>query len=258
MHSKDISQILGNLGYTDDEVAVYLALLRLGGSGVKNLTTSTKIHRTRIYDILERLIDKGLVSQAPNASKKHYIPEEPNTVIAIHEERLAALKDHLSDLEDLYLKAKTEPEAKLYTGSEGLKNVLTKITQEAHEVCIFGDGDAFETAIPGWSDQYSKLRAANGIKAKILLRGSTTAIEKIKKLRQTRDRRTALTRMRVLPESYAIKGGFDIYDDTVIFYSFDEDNVAVVIKNAIIASLVQTVFTILWDLSEQYERTLLR
>jgi len=55
-------EILKEIGFLDAEIEVYLTLLRLGPSLVSRIHQETGHHRTHIYDLLEKLREKGLVS----------------------------------------------------------------------------------------------------------------------------------------------------------------------------------------------------
>ena len=56
------AKILENIGLTDGEIKVYLALIKLGSSTSGPITDKSGVSRSKIYNILERLIQKGLVS----------------------------------------------------------------------------------------------------------------------------------------------------------------------------------------------------
>ena len=55
-------QNLVNLGLTEGEAKVYTALLGTGSSTVGPIVKASGVASSNIYDILERLIEKGLVS----------------------------------------------------------------------------------------------------------------------------------------------------------------------------------------------------
>ena len=58
----DVKQVLSELGLSEGEIKVYMALLKLGSSPVSALKEETKLHRTTIYDFIEKLLNKGLVN----------------------------------------------------------------------------------------------------------------------------------------------------------------------------------------------------
>ena len=53
---------LTKLGLTLNEAKVYFALLELGSTNAGEIIKKTKLHRNIVYDKLDKLIEKGLVS----------------------------------------------------------------------------------------------------------------------------------------------------------------------------------------------------
>ena len=63
---------LENLGLSNVEAKVYLALLEVGSVVANKIAEQSGIHRRTVYDALETLIEKGLVSFVIEANKKYY------------------------------------------------------------------------------------------------------------------------------------------------------------------------------------------
>ena len=63
MDKEKLTNILEELGFTHGESLIYLALLRIGESKVGPIIKESKISRSKVYDILERLINKGIASK---------------------------------------------------------------------------------------------------------------------------------------------------------------------------------------------------
>ena len=56
------TKILEEVGLTGNEIKVYLALLELGSVTAGDILKKIELHRGAVYDTLDKLIDKGLVS----------------------------------------------------------------------------------------------------------------------------------------------------------------------------------------------------
>ena len=71
-------EILEKIGLTRGESRAYLALLRIGKSSVGDIIKGGKISRSKIYDVLERLIDKGLVGSVTEGKIRKFnaVPPE--------------------------------------------------------------------------------------------------------------------------------------------------------------------------------------
>ena len=53
---------LSGIGFSPSEIKIYLHLLRTGSSYANKISSETKINRTNVYEALDRLISKGVVS----------------------------------------------------------------------------------------------------------------------------------------------------------------------------------------------------
>src|SRR3712207_8461596 len=65
-------QELTQLGLTDGEARVYLSLLKIGLSKVGPIVRDSHVSYSKIYDVLERLGIKGLVSHVIIDDVKHF------------------------------------------------------------------------------------------------------------------------------------------------------------------------------------------
>src|SRR3989338_463264 len=55
-------EVLEQVGLSKNETKVYLALLEIGAATAGEIASQAKIHRTNVYDAMERLLEKGLVT----------------------------------------------------------------------------------------------------------------------------------------------------------------------------------------------------
>ena len=69
--------ILEKTGLSKNEAKVYLALLDLGLTSSKNIIEKTNLHRQIVYDSLDLLTKKGLVSFVIQANRKHFKASDP-------------------------------------------------------------------------------------------------------------------------------------------------------------------------------------
>ena len=72
---------LERLGLNKNEAKVYFGLLQLNKASAADLVKKVGVHRNIIYDNLEKLIEKGLVSFVEEEGKKLFIAEDPQSII---------------------------------------------------------------------------------------------------------------------------------------------------------------------------------
>ena len=256
---REILQKLETFGLSENEAKTYCAALVLEVASVDSIARHAKLHRSSCYPILEKLKRLGLVSQSRQKGKLVFKASPPEKFLDILEEKRQEIQKIMPALKSLFEITEGKPGVRLYEGKEGLKTVLNSILKEAKEVLIFGDGDSFKKVIPHWTDGYAEKRKMHNIKAKIILKATPSAIKKAKILRSLKSTQSSFTKIRVLPEAYvAPNGGFDIFNDTVVLYSFEKQKVATVIESKVISRMMEGVFEILWNEAGKYDRTLLR
>src|SRR3989338_11107775 len=117
----EAKEILKELGLSEGEAKVYLALLRLGESQVNKVKTETKIHRTTIYDFLDKLIKKGLASYVVKNNVKFFSASHPSSLDSLLKEKKEKLEETLPELVKLCSLEKKQLKVEVYEGVEGFK-----------------------------------------------------------------------------------------------------------------------------------------
>ena len=74
------TKVLENIGLTEGEIKVYLALIKLGPSTSGPITDSSGVSRSKVYNILERLMQKALVSFIIKQKTRYYQAEDPTKI----------------------------------------------------------------------------------------------------------------------------------------------------------------------------------
>lgn len=96
------TELLQQLGLSKYEAASYVALLRLGEGTARNISDIADVPRTRIYDAVERLQERGLVD-VQHASPKVFRPVAHETALRHfqrdYDETITQLSEHLMALE---------------------------------------------------------------------------------------------------------------------------------------------------------------
>ena len=72
-----IIDYLKQLELSDIEAKLYLALLKTGTTGVRELAKSIDIKRTTAYIYVDLLVEKGLVIKTVKGSRKQVSPIDP-------------------------------------------------------------------------------------------------------------------------------------------------------------------------------------
>lgn len=135
-----IEVILKNFGLSEKEIAVYLALIDLGPSSVREISAKSKVNRGTTYDILKSLIALGVVSYYNKESKQYFIAEAPEKLLSAIDQKKESLDEVRKNIQDslpliktLFEKQGGKPTVKLYEGSKGIKQILEDVLEEVGE-----------------------------------------------------------------------------------------------------------------------------
>lgn len=134
----ETEKILEKIGLSKGETKIYLALLKLGSSTVNKIKLETKIHRTTVYDFLDKLINKGLVSFVIINSVNHYQATNPRKLLEYVKGMEEQIYSLLPELESLKSEDKKEVVVEVYKGIEGFKTVLNDMIRTKSSLVWFG------------------------------------------------------------------------------------------------------------------------
>ena len=130
------TELLQKIGMNKSEVNVYLKLLELGSSTTGPIMHHAKVSSSKIYNILARLTEKGLVSSVIKSKTKYYQASSPDSLLNYIKEKETELKKQEEQIKtiipQLRLKQKlleNKQEAQVYLGWKGFMNALIFILE---------------------------------------------------------------------------------------------------------------------------------
>ena len=136
MEENKLADLL-KIGLTEGEAKIYVALLELGPSSVGPIKKRTKISHSNIYEILERLINKGIVTLIISNNIRIFQAVSPGNLSRfldkkeeeLHEQRssLAKALPRIEALQNLHPKQ----EALLFVGIKGLHSAYEELFKGA-------------------------------------------------------------------------------------------------------------------------------
>jgi HTH-type transcriptional regulator, sugar sensing transcriptional regulator len=130
---------LESIGLTNGEARIYHALSQLGATSVGPISDLSKVHRSIIYQVLEKLIDKGLVSFVIEDKIKKYQASPPNSLLQFLEKEKDQLENKKENIMEIFpnilsLQSKGKrASATLYSGFQGILNATFNILEKLKE-----------------------------------------------------------------------------------------------------------------------------
>lgn len=248
-----IKDILLKIGLTEGEGEVYEALLELGQSSTGKITREAHIGSSKVYEVLQRLINKGLVSFVMKDGVRHYDATPPERLVDFLEQKRENLKDSQEEINKIlpFLKSKRKNikeknKTIVYSGVQGPKIVL-KETIEAgkngEKLYGFGtDEDPYKDYLPADIEKHFQDQKKYKIKWHLLFS---------KKWKSSKSYKAPLQEVRYLPESSTLPTRTMIYGNKVAIVDFHKPFTTIIIENKDIAESYKKHFNMLWKLSKK-------
>ncbi len=192
---------------TEGEAKVYTALVELGETSIGNILKIAKVSHSKIYDILERLVQKGLVSTINKNGRQYFSPAEPSRLLELVTEQEYELQNKREEMKNVVntLKVRqgiSKPTSILssYSGIKGMKTVLEKVLSDLHkneEVLILGTPQTINRFAGGYIKEWQRRRIKIGARCRLITDADTLSWdydwwEKSKKDKVTFTKRTAM------------------------------------------------------------------
>lgn len=234
--------ILQELGLSVTEAKVYLALLELGSGLAGEITKKSEINRTNVYDALERLIEKGLVSYVVSANRKVFESIDPKRLQEILKEKQQKLDSIMKELQSKYNSNKSKEEATIFKGKKGIKSIFENILKEKKNLFVYGAESRFAKMFPAYQKHWNKRRSKLKINVKIIYN------EKVKQSKIKE--KLKLLDMKFLPKYYEFPSTIMIYGDNAVTIVWTELPFGFMIKSKEAVKSNMNFFDILWKIAK--------
>jgi sugar-specific transcriptional regulator TrmB len=241
---------LKNIGLSDREARVYLAMLELGPAAVLDIAAKSGVNRPTTYMQLEALKKKGLVSTQTRGKKQLFIAESPSQIehlLAIEEKRLEQKRDELKkilpELSAMFNLGEEKPVVRYFEGREGLLAMQEEFlkTKEKSILAISSVDDVLRI-FPKHIDTYTPRRIKKGIHSRLIYtskNGELFPRTDKKLLRETKF---------LPPQELPFSADITIYGRNIAISSLKGKIGGTVITDSEIANFFKGIFALLWDI----------
>lgn len=240
----EILKIFENLGIDEKQASVYLACLELGTATIQELADKSGIKRTSIYNFLDEMKGKGLLSEVEQDGRTVFIAEDPHTLKDRANEQLLHIEQILPDLMSIYNLPGNKPKVRFYTGIEGIRKVyMDDILKSGEKLYGFSDYEKMFEAITdeNWLWSFPESRKKKNMPfyniAKDGIRGREVQSKDKEQLRETK-----------LVQNVEFDTEINIFGNYVAMMSFRRPYAAVVIEDRAIATTMKSTWQLLWNM----------
>jgi sugar-specific transcriptional regulator TrmB len=243
------TETLKKIGLAGNEIKIYLALLKLGSVTAGEIIKKTGLHRAGVYDTLEKLMDKGLVSYVIRANRKYFEAASPDNLIEVIEKKEEELqkdknkiKKIIPELDAMRLLAKEPQEVTLFKGNKGIQSALEHILCAKKIYALGGyseEAEGIQFCLKYILPRFHKQRIEKKIKIDFIFpkRSMKRGLE-LKKM--------PFTEVRTLDEEFASLTGIQIYEEFVSIILWSKNPIAIRIRSKEIADSYKQYFDYLW------------
>ncbi len=246
--------LLEKLGLTKGEIKVYLALNKIGESTIGPIGKESKVSKSKMYDILDKLIEKGLVGYITKDGTKYFMDNDPHMILEYIEKKEKELGKTKNDVVTELLpqlmmqKASVSKKriAEMYEGFQGVKAIREEL------MMTFKAGDTFmvlgapkiaNVKWEGWFLDFHKRRIQKKIKMKIIYNADSREYGKLRA-------KMKLTEVRYLPNKLVSPNWIDIFPEAVLFVMVLKNPIAFVLRDMELANSFRAYFEIMWKNSK--------
>jgi HTH-type transcriptional regulator, sugar sensing transcriptional regulator len=251
MAKRLLHELLG-LGLTEGEAKVYLALSELGSSTVGPIVKRANIASSNVYDILHRLLEKGIVSYIIKQKVKYFQAAPPQTLLGFLrakekeiDEQKESLKKIVPQLEKLQ-EFVPQQKAEVFFGQKGLRSAYEKHLSRkdkktenlflyVHKKRFAKESDLFYFQI---LEMYSR------VKQRGIVNESAKDTPWFKHVRKTKQ-------VDVRYVDFPFPGQMEVCEDSVLLVAWEEKIVTILIQSADIAENFRRYFDETWKLGKK-------
>ena len=139
------------------ETDIYLDLFKHGESLASAIASRVKISRTYIYDSIQSLTSKGLITYVIKNNRKYFKALEPEKLLEYLNEQTIKIDSQKKGLKKLILELKKykkpreeKPIVEVFEGKEGLKTILNDIVKTGKNAVGWGHTTKIRKHLPSW------------------------------------------------------------------------------------------------------------
>tara|TARA_Y100000034_G_scaffold132167_1_gene194515 strand:- start:478 stop:1206 length:729 start_codon:yes stop_codon:yes gene_type:complete len=234
-------ETLIQLGLNKNEAKVYLVLLKLGTATAIEISQKSNVHRVNVYDILDKLRSKGLISTIMQSKKRIYEAASPQRLKNIIKEKEEILDKSLPSLLLEFNLKKEKQEVHHFFGIDGVMQAYQMMLDQKDEIVAFVGSGFNRKYLKHRHIVWNKERLRRKITGRVLYYECYRE-DKLKDLKKDKT-----IKIRFVPDKFKTPCMVDICGNLVINLLPIEGNImAIVIENKTLADSYKQFFEFMW------------
>ncbi|MBU1200910.1 MAG: hypothetical protein KJ583_03205 [Nanoarchaeota archaeon] len=227
-----------DIGFGKNEAKAYLAIAELGPTAIGPIAKLSKIHRVNVYDAVEGLLKKGLISYIQKGKTKSYQITEPANFLNLLKEKEEKIKNIIPKIALLKQLANNN-EAEILEGLQAVKRFLDQTLEYGDTLLVMGIPSNVASLIGPFLPYFHRRRIDKKIVMKHIY--NTDAHERIKVLKNM-----PYTEIKLLPSEYDSPITTFIVGKEVTFIHWSKNPLIIRIKSEKLADVYKKYYDVLW------------
>jgi HTH-type transcriptional regulator, sugar sensing transcriptional regulator len=247
-YSSELIKGLEAYGLDKKEAKVYLAGLEMGSASVLEFARRTKLARTTLYPVLERLRQRGVFRVGKVKKTTVYIAESPKRLEEQMQERESLVEKTVPALELLQETARGGPGVTFYEGTAGFKRLWRQLLEsgvEEYRLITSGVGLLDYVKEPYLLDRIISERKKRGIKSLQLIPQSRETKKIVEKDEDE------MRESRFLPNDVDLPATVIIFAEQIAFITTRKENAMIILASGDVARTYKTLFDLVWEKADR-------
>ena len=241
-------EILQKLNFSEKEIDVYLAALKLQSGSVSMLAKQARIKRPTTYVVLEKLSKMGLITLEEKNNRQIFICENPDRLLDLVSQKKKKInkkeklvQKSLPELQKIFQKNQTSPTIQYFEEKEGVFNIVNDLINSKEVAWIIVPGKIYDVF---GTDRMMKevIEKRSQTKTKgYLITDRHPLMEKLWRINETDARE-----IHFAPENIKLDSTIYIYGNKVSLIFFKEPLSGLMIENKELSVVMKFMFQSLW------------
>jgi len=231
----NIEKTLSNIGFSQNEIKVYITLNDHGSTPAGKISKLAKIDRSSCYNALKTLLEKGLASYVMIGQVKWFQGTGPRRLQDYVKEQLRDVEEIIPELHARHKAAKVEGQVRLFKGLKGIRTIFQDIARTGKDNFVFGSEGQFTDRMPEYALQFDRIKKEIGIKTKMILRED-----------RKESGNSDYTEFRYVPSSTESTAVINIYGGKIAIIVWTDEPEGVIIENETAAKGFKAYFDFMW------------
>jgi len=235
-----IEKTLENVGFSPNEIKVYLTLNEYGSTKAGRISKLAKIDRSSCYNALKLLSEKGIVSYVMIGQVKWFQVAGPRRILDYIRGQLEDVEEIIPALQQKHKQHKIEGQVRLFKGLKGVRTVFLDMIRSGEDNYVFGSEGQFSKRLPEFALQFKRMKKEKGMKTFMICR----------KDRHELDVNSA--QHRYLPSISESPAVTNIYGGKVAIIIWTDEPEAIIIENPSAARAYKSYFDFMWNNGKKF------